>query len=122
MRPLRTLLFPQRIGRASFGVRTAVFDLLLYAFLAVDSGPSRELIARSVVLLAGVYFLVWVVLPRMRDLGIRPFWLVLTFIPLVNVVFGLILLSRPGRIDCTGLPGASEGQAAEAGEPERIGG
>jgi uncharacterized membrane protein YhaH (DUF805 family) len=45
-----------------------------------------------------IYFTFWVVLPRMRDLSIRPFWLILLLVPFVDALFSLILMFRPSVI------------------------
>jgi hypothetical protein len=42
-----------------------------------------------------IYDLLFIVLPRMRDVGMSAWWLLVMFIPVANVVFGIILLFRP---------------------------
>ena len=64
----------------------------------LDSILSPNVMAAILVLLAFVYSTFWVVLPRMRDLSMRPFWLILLLVPGIDVGFGLVLLFRPSAI------------------------
>jgi membrane associated rhomboid family serine protease len=93
------LFFPRRIGRGSYLVRGCATSLLVWGLLA-GSLPNSEstVIATILVLLAFAYSTFWVVLPRMRDLSMRPFWLILLLVPVLNGVFGLVLMFRPSVI------------------------
>lgn len=42
-------------------------------------------------LLYGIFF---IVLPRIRDIGLSGWWLFLIFVPAVDIVFSIILLFR----------------------------
>jgi hypothetical protein len=53
-----------------------------------------------------------VVLPRMRDLAIRPFWLILLLVPLVDVLFGLVLMFRRSAIS---FPDSSDMPESQVG-------
>jgi len=62
-----------------------------------------------------VYGLFFIVLPRIRDTGMSGWWLLVTFVPGADIVFGIILLFRapavltrssPKRGHCTEWPSA----------------
>ena len=94
-----TLFFPSRIGRGSYFIRGCATTLLGWGFIG-GSGPAIEsnVMATILVLLAFVYSTFWVVLPRMRDISMRPFWLILILVPGIDAVFGLVLMFRPSAI------------------------
>ena len=98
--------FPKRLGRAAYFVRYCVLSLLIWGLIGA-SFPISEFdgIGMSLLALVCIYFNFWVVLPRMRDLSIRPFWLILLLVPFVDGLFSLILMFRrtvitfPGSTD-----------------------
>jgi uncharacterized membrane protein YhaH (DUF805 family) len=96
---LVALFFPKRIGRGSYFIRSCAISLLVWGLLG-GSLPNSEsnVIETILVLLACTYSSFWVVLPRMRDLSMRPFWLILLLVPVVDVVLGLVLMFRPCAI------------------------
>ena len=100
------LFFPSQLGRGSYFIRGCATSLLVWGFIG-GSGLDIEsnVMAAILVLLAFVYSTFWVVLPRMRDLSMRPFWLILLLVPGIDVGFGLVLLFRPSAI---ALPRSSD--------------
>ena len=94
-----TLFFPSQLGRGSYFIRGCATSLLVWGFIG-GSGPAFEsnVMATILVLLAFVYSTFWVVLPRMRDISMRPFWLILLLVPGIDVGFGLVLMFRPSVI------------------------
>jgi hypothetical protein len=64
-----------------------------------------NVIATILLVLVCVYSSFWVVLPRMRDLSMHPFWLILLLVPIIDVGFGLVLMFRPSAI---ALPRSSD--------------
>jgi rhomboid protease GluP len=100
------LFFPTRLGRGSYFIRGSATSLLVWGLIG-GSGPNFEsnVIATIVVLLAYVYSTFWVVLPRMRDVSMRPFWLILMLVPGIDAAFGLVLTFRPSAI---ALPRSSD--------------
>jgi|SRR6185437_13441900 len=87
------LVFPQRLHRLAYFIRAAAADALTY-FLY--SHVSNEYSATWWILAAAVwlYGTFFIILPRIRDTGMNRWWLLLTFVPVANVVFGIILLFR----------------------------
>jgi len=87
--------FPKRIGRGSYFIRQCVIGLLCWGIVGSGLLQESEVTGWTLLLLCSTYGLLWVVLPRMRDLSMRAFWLVLVFVPVVNGIFGLVLMFRP---------------------------
>jgi uncharacterized membrane protein YhaH (DUF805 family) len=87
-------IFPGRLHRLAYflrGVTTDIFGGCIYAF----SGTNASSIWLVLLLAAlGVYQMFFVILPRIRDIGMGGWWLLLMLVPGVNVVFGIILLFR----------------------------
>ena len=92
------LFFPQRIGRVSYFIRHCAIGLLVWGIVGSGLLQKYEDTGWILVLICFIYQLLWVVLPRMRDLRMRTFWILLSPVPLINVIFGLILLFRPRAI------------------------
>jgi uncharacterized membrane protein YhaH (DUF805 family) len=95
---LVTLFFPKRIGRGSYFIRHCVIGPLFWGILGSGLFQESEVTGWILLLLCSTYEILWVVLPRMRDLSIRAFWLILVFVPVVDGIFGLILLFRPSAL------------------------
>jgi ABC-type branched-subunit amino acid transport system permease subunit len=95
---LVALLFPARIGRLSYFIRDCVIALLFWGLLGGSLSNESDVIATILLLFAYVYWVFWVVLPRMRDLSMPPFRLILMAVPVLNLVFALILTFRPSAI------------------------
>jgi hypothetical protein len=87
------LFFPRRIGRGSFVIRVCVISILGYGVLSSVLLDSK-VTASIFVLLVWIYGMFWVDLPRMRDLSMRPLWLILLLVPVLNVAFLLVLAIR----------------------------
>jgi hypothetical protein len=87
--------FPRRLGRGAYFVRYCALSLLIWGLIGACFPISEsDGIGATLLLLVCIYFTFWVVLPRMRDLSIRPFWLILLLVPFVDALFGLILMFR----------------------------
>jgi uncharacterized membrane protein YhaH (DUF805 family) len=95
---LVALLFPKRLGRASYFIRSCATSLLVWGLVAGSLPNESDAIATILLLLACVYYIFWVALPRMRDISMRPFWLILLLVPVLNGVLGLVLVFRPSTI------------------------
>ena len=68
--------------------------MLGYGFLSTGFLLDSKVNASIFVLLVWIYGLFWIDLPRMRDLSVRPWWLVLMLVPVLNVVFLFVLAIR----------------------------
>lgn len=94
MQSLIDFIFPTRLHRLAYLLRGAATDIVtgfIYAFSGTNA--SSALLVLSFVTLA-LYQLFFVILPRIRDIGLGGWWLLLVLVPGVNVVFGIILLFR----------------------------
>jgi len=109
------LLFPKRLGRGSYFIRSCAILLLFWGLFGALPNESHE-IETILLLLAYVYWIFWVVLPRMRDLSMRPFWLILMRVPVLNVVFGWVLAFRPSAI---ALPRPTDTPESHGGPPTK---
>jgi tetratricopeptide (TPR) repeat protein/membrane associated rhomboid family serine protease len=96
------LFLPRRIGRFSYFIRNCALGLL--SWWIVGSGfVEKPTGARAILLLPClIYHLIWVVLPRIRDLRMRTSRVILALVPFINVVFGLVLMFRPSAITWAG--------------------
>jgi uncharacterized membrane protein YhaH (DUF805 family) len=91
--------FPRRLGRGAYFVRSCVFSLVIWGLLGASFPQSESnLIAGILWLLVSIYCTFWVILPRMRDISMRPIWLLLLLVPVVDGLFGLVLLFRRSAI------------------------
>jgi len=95
---LLEFLFPTRLHRLAYFLRATVTNcgtVVLYVYS--EQIPNRYMIAAFVVL--ALYQIVYIVRPRLRDIGMSLWWLLALFIPVVNAVLALILLFRAPRYD-----------------------
>jgi hypothetical protein len=104
-----TILFPNRIGRLSYLSRFVVFSLITWPLCKLydDSASGTSvlrtlgLIGLALVLIA--YWLWYLVRPRAIDAGLSPWSVLLAFLPLINIGYGLyLLLSRTKPSAVTG--------------------
>ncbi len=104
MSTLLSFFFPREIGRLSFFLRAVATEVgllwLTMAFLDLpggesDTGAALGLGAGWLVLF--LYRAFWVLLPRIRDLDLPSWTLVLTLIPVISGFFALRLLFSFGN-------------------------
>jgi len=94
MRSLIEFLFPSRLHRLAYFFRGVTTDILA-GFIYAFSGTNTSSIWLVLLFVAlAVYELFFIILPRIRDIGMSNWWLLLILVPGVNVVFGIILLFR----------------------------
>lgn len=87
------IFFPRRLHRLGYLFRGLAADGVTYfAYSCSTTMNSTLWWAWAIALL--VYGMFFIVLPRIRDIGMSGWWLLATLIPVVNVVFGIILLFR----------------------------
>lgn len=87
------ILFPRRLHRLGYLFRGLAADGLTYFLYSCSTTMNHKVWWASVIGLS-VYSLFFIVLPRIRDIGMSAWWLLTVFIPVVNIVFGIILLFR----------------------------
>ena len=83
-------LFPWRLARISYVVRATVADTVLFCY-----GP--ELLNETGIwtLIALVlYQFIFIILPRIRDIGMRPYWIILMLLPLADYFLSCALIFR----------------------------
>jgi uncharacterized membrane protein YhaH (DUF805 family) len=105
------MLFPQRIGRLSFGVRLLVciasclalsltlltsWDFLKGALPGIETIPGFSLVIPLIM----IYF-TCVLLPRVRDTGLHGAFALIALVPPINVLCLLALLFIPSRAFAT---------------------
>jgi uncharacterized membrane protein YhaH (DUF805 family) len=99
-------IFPKRIHRLSFLVRSLATNLLLFWLMVALSSahvitpipvagePSEDWYYYVALLALGIYSLLFVWLPRVRDIGMSGWWVLLSLFPVVNGFFYLFLIFR----------------------------
>ena len=100
------IIFPRQLRRLPFCIRLGFFLLLpplsrpLFRILR-ESSPDvfQDSVFRSLLTLLCVvltlYILIFVVVPRVRDIGMSPLAGLLSLIPLINILFLLFILFAP---------------------------
>jgi hypothetical protein len=86
-------LFPRRLHRLEFFVRDVVLAVPLYFIYSCSTTMNPMFWWTSVVALS-LYELFFIALPRVRDIGISGWWLLLLFVPIADVIFAYILFLR----------------------------
>jgi len=102
-----SLLFPERIGRLSFLVRYMVFLLVVVGAaglgMLADNADSPVLKIGIWVPVIGIFgfalFCLFrsVLIPRMRDVGMKPIYALVIFVPVINTLFAITLLLWEGE-------------------------
>ncbi len=87
------LMFPCRLHRLAYFLRGVALDMVTAILYASSSTYNPRIWWPSVIALS-IYGLFFIILPRIRDTGMSGWWLLVTFIPVVDFVFGIILLFR----------------------------
>jgi uncharacterized membrane protein YhaH (DUF805 family) len=68
-----------------------VFACFIYAFSGTNASSSWLVL---LILALAAYQLIFIIRPRIRDIGMNNWWLLLILVPVVDVLFGTILLFR----------------------------
>jgi uncharacterized membrane protein YhaH (DUF805 family) len=90
---LKEIIFPRRLHRLAYFLRLVVADIVT-CFLFASIGTMDPVWWWPAVVLISVYSAFFILLPRIRDVGMSGWWLVACLIPVVDRVFGIILLFR----------------------------
>jgi uncharacterized membrane protein YhaH (DUF805 family) len=86
-------IFPRRLHRLSFFVRAVFCDILTpFLFMINPETNPRYFWGFDIALV--VYSLFFIALPRIRDLKMSGWWLLVFIIPVINVPLLIILLFR----------------------------
>ncbi len=94
-------LFPKRLRRLSYFLRAFPLNLFVVAATArLDQATpftSGDILFCAGAFLLGIYGVVFVYLPRIRDCELPAWTLILAFIPYVSSFFGILLLFKDSR-------------------------
>ena len=93
MNDLVEFIFPRRLHRFAYFVRIILLNTATYFLYSCSTTMNPPLFWISAIAIL-VYGIMFVVLPRIRDLGMSGWWLLGAFVPLLNIWLGLILLFR----------------------------
>ncbi len=93
-------MFPHRIGRLDYFIRSTIFWLTSIFLSALIKNAENWILILIlfvlIVLLVFLQFRVYVI-PRIRDIGWSPNIAWLFLVPGVNVIFGIMLWATPGK-------------------------
>jgi hypothetical protein len=109
---LLEFIFPRRLHRLAYFQRGVAVDTV-GAFLYASSTLFEPACWWPSVIVLVAYGLFFIMLPWIRDVGMSGWWLLLTLVPVANVVLGIILLLRPPVILAS--PSPNEGAAPDGG-------
>lgn len=103
MRPLVEFIFPHRLHRLAYFLRLIVWSVFLYvdrytmAALIYADRDTTYVIAPfwwAAFVALSLYGIFFILLPRLRDVGMSAWWLIVALIPVANIPLGIILLFR----------------------------
>jgi len=98
MRTLIEFIFPLRLHRFPFFLRALATDVLAGTIYALSGTNSSSIWLVLLILALAAYQLFCIILPRIRDIGMNNWWLLLILVPGIDGVFGMFLLFRtPAR-------------------------
>lgn len=86
-------IFPYRLHRLAYFIRGMVADAVTYFLYSCNATMDSTIFWISIITLQ-IYGVFFITLPRVRDLGMSGWWLLVTFVPVADFVFGIILLLR----------------------------
>lgn len=86
-------IFPRRLHRLSYLLRLILADFVTYYLYASSTTMNPPWWWVAIITLS-IYGFFFIALPRLRDTGMNGWWLLIIFVPLVNIWLGLILLFR----------------------------
>lgn len=111
-------IFPRRLHRLAYFLRGVALDTVTGILYASSTTYNPQFWWPWVIVLI-IYGLFFIVLPRIRDAGMSGWWLLVAFIPVANIVFGIILLFRaPAFLT---HPSPNEGTAPNGGPVAALG-
>jgi uncharacterized membrane protein YhaH (DUF805 family) len=88
-----SFIFPRRLHRLAYFFRGLIFDIITGLFYSYGTTMNARIWWAPVVILT-IYGMFFIILPRIRDIGMSGWWVLAMLIPVVNVVFGIILIFR----------------------------
>jgi uncharacterized membrane protein YhaH (DUF805 family) len=107
MKWLVEFVFPRRLHRVNYCLRVLATNFTWF-FLYGNNWLFDPGLCLWLMLFLVVYSIFFIVLPRVRDIGMSGWFCLLLFIPLVDIVFGIILLLRAPKYQSGSSVGAFE--------------
>jgi len=98
-------IFPHRLHRLDYFLRGVIADVkegILYSCIGTTGS---EVLWVSIIVL-WIYEVFFIILPRIRDIGMSGWWILIAFVPVVNILFSIILLFRAPRMLPNGMASA----------------
>jgi len=86
-------LFPRRLHRLAYFLRGVAVDIVT-ACLYDNNSTMNPRYFWILAMALMIYTLFFILLPRIRDVGMSGWWLAFCFIPIANIALGIILLFR----------------------------
>jgi hypothetical protein len=86
-------IFPNRLHRLAYLWRLLAANFVT-CFLYSCSTTMNPTLWWALAIALALYSLFFIVMARIRDIGISKWWLLATFVPVVDIIFGIILLLR----------------------------
>jgi hypothetical protein len=86
-------IFPYRLHRLAYFLRGMAADAVAYFLYSCSTTMDSKVWWASVIALS-IYEIFFIVVPRIRDIGMSRWWVLATFVPVADIVFGIILLFR----------------------------
>ncbi|HRQ89078.1 MAG TPA: hypothetical protein PLA50_09785 [Bacteroidia bacterium] len=122
---MKDLLFPSEIGRISFLIRLVLLLVVLTLIVVVlplpDSSPEREQTIWLVAIPFAIYNLLFISLPRIRDIGFPSWFAIFALIPYLNGILFLLLVFAPKRKSFLGASlGSPSAITVPSASPEKI--
>ncbi|MCB1228639.1 MAG: hypothetical protein KDN19_00135 [Verrucomicrobiae bacterium] len=123
MNAILRFFFPQMLGRASYFIRLILANLATaILYFGIEDAEHKEeagflvgVLLLAMILLT-IYAAIYIILPRIREIGLSGWTLILAFIPVVAGFFGMSLLfvsgSRLGKF------GSFESESTEVPEDD----
>lgn len=103
--------FPKRLHRLSYFLRVLITNGLLY-FLESRSAVSDSSAWWPIFLTAVAYQIAFILVPRIRDIGLNVWCWLIVLVPVADVIFGIILLFRAPVMAPRPKPAGTETAAA----------
>ncbi len=95
-------IFPHRLHRVDYFLRAVIADAT-GGFLYSCVGTAESGVLWALILVLWIYEVFFILLPRIRDIGMNGWWLLVAFVPIVNILFSIILLFRAPKMLSPGL-------------------
>src|SRR3989344_4344326 len=89
--------FSKKIGRGDFAIRY-VFTAILVFFITGGVWNSNLSLSEGIILMVAGSYAILLAIQRLNDLGLSRWYILLSIIPIVNLIFGVALLSRKGKM------------------------